>query len=151
VNLAQHILIFGVRVYRWVFSPAKIFVFGPGSACRFSPSCSQYALDAVASRGAMAGALLGIKRVCRCHPWGGCGYDPIPKGKSEARNPKSETNSKHEIRNSKAGASAAVPSKVFGTADEDFGVVSEFEFRGCFGFRISDFGFRHSDFRLRRR
>jgi len=79
VNAAQHILIFGVRLYRWVLSPAKIFIFGPGSGCRFDPSCSQYALEAVAAHGALAGTWLALKRVCRCHPWSECGADPIPK------------------------------------------------------------------------
>jgi uncharacterized protein len=78
VNLAQHILIFGVRVYRWVLSPAKIFLFGPLGQCRFEPSCSLYALEAVRIHGALAGTWLAIKRIARCHPWGGCGEDPVP-------------------------------------------------------------------------
>jgi hypothetical protein len=76
--VAQHILVFGVRLYRWVISPAKIFVFGPLGQCRFTPSCSVYALEAVTQHGALKGSWLGLRRMCRCHPWGGCGDDPVP-------------------------------------------------------------------------
>src|SRR5262245_30803471 len=78
MNPAQHILIFIVRLYRWVLSPAKTFLFGPLGRCRFTPSCSAYALDALRLHGAWAGSRLAVKRVCRCHPWGGCGDDPVP-------------------------------------------------------------------------
>jgi uncharacterized protein len=82
MNAAQHILIFGVRLYRWVLSPAKTFLFGPLGRCRFTPSCSEYALEAVRGHGAWAGSWLAIKRIGRCHPWGGCGDDPVPPAKS---------------------------------------------------------------------
>jgi len=78
VNLVQHILILLVRVYRWTLSPAKTFLFGPSGQCRFTPTCSQYALEAVRTRGALTGSWLAAKRICRCHPWGDCGYDPVP-------------------------------------------------------------------------
>ncbi len=78
MNLAQHVLILGVRMYRWVLSPAQAVVFGPLQRCRYSPSCSEYSLEAIQSRGALAGSWLGLKRICRCHPWGGCGHDPVP-------------------------------------------------------------------------
>jgi putative membrane protein insertion efficiency factor len=79
VNPAQHILILSVHAYRWTISPAQIFLFGPGSGCRFTPTCSQYALEAVRDHGAMAGGWLGVKRICRCHPWGECGHEPVPQ------------------------------------------------------------------------
>lgn len=78
MNAAQHILIFGVRLYRWVLSPAKTLLFGSLGRCRFTPSCSEYALDAVRDHGAVAGTWLAVKRIGRCHPWGGCGDDPVP-------------------------------------------------------------------------
>lgn len=78
MNAAQHILISGVRLYRWVISPAKTVLFGPLAHCRFAPSCSEYALEAVRLHGVLAGAWLALKRVGRCHPWGGCGWDPVP-------------------------------------------------------------------------
>jgi putative membrane protein insertion efficiency factor len=78
VNPVQHILIFAVRVYRWTLSPAKIFLFGPLGQCRFEPSCSAYAIEALKKHGAVFGSWLAMKRICRCHPWGGCGEDPVP-------------------------------------------------------------------------
>ncbi|MBI2926759.1 MAG: membrane protein insertion efficiency factor YidD [Verrucomicrobia bacterium] len=78
MNVAQHILILFIRVYRWVLSPAKAAVFGPFGRCRFTPSCSTYALEAVQAHGALAGSWLAARRICRCHPWGDCGHDPVP-------------------------------------------------------------------------
>lgn len=78
MNAGQHILIAIVRTYRWTLSPAKTFLFGPLGQCRFTPSCSEYALEAIKTHGAVTGGWCAIKRVCRCHPWGGCGHDPVP-------------------------------------------------------------------------
>ncbi|HAE54604.1 MAG TPA: membrane protein insertion efficiency factor YidD [Acidimicrobiaceae bacterium] len=47
-------------------------------SCRYSPTCSRYAIEAINQHGAMRGATLGLRRICRCHPWGGWGYDPVP-------------------------------------------------------------------------
>ena len=47
-----------------------------GGQCRFHPSCSQYAIDAITKYGAVSGSWRAIKRICRCHPWGGKGFDP---------------------------------------------------------------------------
>ncbi len=46
--------------------------------CRYQPTCSQYALEAIRKHGAIKGGYLASKRICRCHPWGGSGYDPVP-------------------------------------------------------------------------
>ena len=89
VNPVQHILIFAVRIYRWTLSPALRFVFGPDAGCRFTPTCSAYALDALRTHGALAGSWLATKRVCRCHPWRACGHDPVPPAKCEVRSAKS--------------------------------------------------------------
>ncbi|HEU5126083.1 MAG TPA: membrane protein insertion efficiency factor YidD [Verrucomicrobiae bacterium] len=78
MNPAQHILILLVRLYRWTLSPAKAVLFGPLGRCRFEPSCSQYALDALKTHGAISGSWLAVRRICRCHPYGGCGHDPVP-------------------------------------------------------------------------
>jgi len=77
MNVAQHTLIFAIRVYRWTVSPALLFLFGPTGGCRFTPSCSQYAMEAIRSRGTLAGSWLAAKRICRCHPWGDYGHDPV--------------------------------------------------------------------------
>src|SRR5579862_6100411 len=78
VNAAQLMLLLLVRIYRWVLSPAKTILFGPLGRCRFTPSCSAYALEAIQSHGALPGLWLSVRRVARCHPWGGCGHDPVP-------------------------------------------------------------------------
>jgi putative membrane protein insertion efficiency factor len=90
VKAAQHILVFCVRLYRWVISPAKTFLFGPLGRCRFTPSCSEYALEALRGHGAMAGSWLALKRIGRCHPWGGCGHDPVPEAQSKVQSLKSK-------------------------------------------------------------
>jgi hypothetical protein len=66
------ILISLIRFYQRFISPLT-----PPS-CRFTPTCSQYTLEAIQKYGALKGTWLGIKRICRCHPWGGSGYDPVP-------------------------------------------------------------------------
>ena len=67
-----------IRFYQWVISPVIHTICGPGSGCRFTPTCSQYFLEAVMKHGALRGSWLGIKRICRCHPRGGFGEDPVP-------------------------------------------------------------------------
>jgi len=52
-----------------------------GQGCRFKPTCSQYMIDAITEWGAFKGVWLGLRRIGRCHPWGGHGYDPVPKKK----------------------------------------------------------------------
>jgi putative membrane protein insertion efficiency factor len=79
VNPLPPILIFAIRAYRLTISPAQLFLFGPTGGCRFTPTCSAYALDAVQEHGALTGSILAVKRICRCQPWGGCGHDPVPK------------------------------------------------------------------------
>ena len=52
---------------------------GRPSPCRFDPSCSTYALEALESYGAVRGSWFSVRRILRCHPWGGHGYDPVPE------------------------------------------------------------------------
>ncbi len=47
-------------------------------SCRYQPSCSAYAIAAIERYGALAGGWMAVRRICRCHPWGGSGYDPVP-------------------------------------------------------------------------
>ncbi|MGH7522740.1 MAG: membrane protein insertion efficiency factor YidD [Gemmatimonadales bacterium] len=61
-----------IRGYQRFISP----LFPP--SCRFTPSCSQYALEAVERHGALRGTWLAVRRVARCHPWNAGGYDPVP-------------------------------------------------------------------------
>ncbi len=60
------------RLYQILLSPLL------PNACRYAPSCSQYGIEAVKKHGAIKGGYLTIKRILRCHPWGGHGYDPVP-------------------------------------------------------------------------
>ncbi len=85
-NAPGMVLIFPIRIYRWTISPALSLLFGPYGGCRFTPTCSQYAMDAIREHGALAGLALSARRICRCHPWGGCGHDPVP-GKTEHARP----------------------------------------------------------------
>lgn len=71
-RLFSTILILPIRFYRYCISP----LFPP--TCRFTPTCSEYAIEAITKHGPIKGLLLSIKRICRCHPWGGSGYDPVP-------------------------------------------------------------------------
>ena len=65
-------LILLVRFYQKFISPYK------PSCCRFTPTCSQYALEALRKYGPLKGSWLAFKRIIRSHPWGGSGYDPVP-------------------------------------------------------------------------
>ena len=82
MNIAQHLLIRMIGAYRWLVSPVLTALFSPGGMCRYSPSCSEYAQQAIQSHGVVAGAWLAARRVWRCHPWGGCGHDPVPEESS---------------------------------------------------------------------
>lgn len=85
MNAVQQMLILGVRLYRCVLSPAKVFFFGPLGRCRFTPSCSEYAEEAIRTHGGVEGSWLALKRIARCHPWGGCGADPVPEREQSTR------------------------------------------------------------------
>lgn len=74
----KHLLIVLVRGYQLALSPFLQVLGGPGCGCRFVPSCSNYCMEALRAHGAWRGSLLGLRRLARCHPWGGCGHDPVP-------------------------------------------------------------------------
>ena len=61
-----------IKLYQLLISP--LFP----SSCRYTPTCSNYTLEALKKYGVLKGSWLGIKRILRCHPWGGSGYDPVP-------------------------------------------------------------------------
>ena len=67
-----HILALPIRAYRLVFSPWV------GHNCRYAPTCSAYALEALQRHGGVKGGWLAARRILRCNPWGGTGYDPVP-------------------------------------------------------------------------
>ena len=68
--MGRHLIIALVNLYRATLGPFL------GGRCRYQPTCSQYMIDAVNKYGALKGGWKGLCRICRCHPWGGCGYDP---------------------------------------------------------------------------
>lgn len=71
-KLVGYVFIFLIKVYQYFISPML------GNACRYTPSCSQYGVEAIKKHGAFKGGWLTLKRIARCHPWGGHGHDPVP-------------------------------------------------------------------------
>jgi putative membrane protein insertion efficiency factor len=68
----RRVLIGIIRAYQYLLSPWW------GNHCRFTPTCSHYAVEALERHGAIAGLWLAIRRILRCHPWSAGGYDPVP-------------------------------------------------------------------------
>ena len=71
-TLITYPFIWLVRFYQVAISPLK------PPTCRFSPTCSTYAIEALRKYGLLKGGALALRRIMRCHPWGGKGYDPVP-------------------------------------------------------------------------
>ncbi len=67
-----------IRGYQLLISPVLHFLAGPAAGCRFTPTCSEYFLQAVETHGILRGGWLGLRRLARCNPWGGQGHDPVP-------------------------------------------------------------------------
>ena len=71
-KLITFLLILPIRFYQLAISPML------PSSCRYTPTCSQYSIEAIRKHGPFKGLWLGTKRILRCNPWGGSGYDPVP-------------------------------------------------------------------------
>ncbi len=71
-RMIARFFIFLIRIYQNTISLLL------PSTCRFTPSCSQYGVEALKKHGALKGGWMTLKRISRCHPWGGSGYDPVP-------------------------------------------------------------------------
>ena len=71
-RIASGILVGLIRFYQHAISPYL------APSCRYTPSCSQYGVEAIRKHGAIRGGWLTLKRIGRCHPWGGHGHDPVP-------------------------------------------------------------------------
>ena len=72
MTMLRAALIAPIRLYQWTLSPLL------GFNCRYAPRCSAYTIEAIATHGPVRGLWLGLKRILRCHPWGGSGHDPVP-------------------------------------------------------------------------
>lgn len=88
---AARLLCSAIRLYRYAVGPYL------PAACRYTPTCSAYALEALATHGALRGSWLAVRRLARCHPWAGFGYDPPPAPRRRG------------ARQAKTGASRAGP------------------------------------------
>ncbi len=73
----RQILIGLIRVYRYLLSPLL------GPCCRYTPTCSEYAMQAIQQHGPLRGSWLAFKRIGSCHPWGATGYDPVPEPRQD--------------------------------------------------------------------
>ncbi|MDG5799326.1 membrane protein insertion efficiency factor YidD [Marinilabiliaceae bacterium ANBcel2] len=71
-NILIALLIVPVKLYQYIISPMT------GPSCRYTPTCSQYTIEALKKHGPFKGFWLAIKRIVSCNPWGGSGYDPVP-------------------------------------------------------------------------
>ncbi|MBT5185512.1 MAG: membrane protein insertion efficiency factor YidD [Kordiimonadaceae bacterium] len=80
-SILSYVLKALITVYKYVISPLL------GPKCRYLPTCSSYAVEAIEIHGPLKGGWLGAKRILRCHPWGDSGYDPVPqKDNTESKN-----------------------------------------------------------------
>ena len=79
--MLTRVLIAAIRLYQAAVSPLT-----PG-ACRFTPTCSEYARRSLEAHGTLRGGRLAVRRLLRCHPWGGRGYDPVPEPPPSASRP----------------------------------------------------------------
>ena len=77
MNIIKYIFIIPIKLYQLFLSPLL------GPTCRFEPTCSTYALDALQKHGLAQGLQLTLKRLAKCHPWGGEGFDPVPEKKND--------------------------------------------------------------------
>ena len=75
--MIKKLLILLIKFYQKCLSPIL------PNVCRYTPSCSEYFIQALQIHGVIKGSWLGIKRILRCHPWGGKGYDPVPEKKEK--------------------------------------------------------------------
>jgi len=75
INWLKFVLVAPIRAYQYLLSPWL------GYGCRFTPTCSNYAIEAISERGPFVGLLLATRRISRCHPWCQGGHDPVPQRK----------------------------------------------------------------------
>lgn len=86
--MLKAIFIFFIRIYQRGISPHL------PATCRYQPTCSHYTVEAIQTHGAIKGLWLGLKRISRCHPMGGSGYDPVPPKVKKGENPQEKDENK---------------------------------------------------------
>ena len=92
LNLCSFFLLAPIFFYRWFISPLLPV------ACRYQPTCSVYAIDAIKLHGPLQGTVLAVKRIASCHPWSGYGYHPVPEDLNCNRNKKRKSVNKKRFR-----------------------------------------------------
>jgi len=80
-----------IKGYQWLVSPVL------AGSCRYYPTCSSYAIEAIEQHGPLKGTLLGLKRILRCHPWHDGGYDPVPNKKHHTKHTHETNDSCHHM------------------------------------------------------
>lgn len=85
MTMTARVLLGAIRLYQLALSPLL------GPHCRYQPSCSAYAMEAITRHGGRRGLWLAIRRIARCHPFGGWGYDPVPGTDTEKRDARDGT------------------------------------------------------------
>lgn len=79
-RVLRSVVVAPIRLYRAVISPLK-----PAPTCRFHPTCSAYAVDAIETHGVLRGGSLAVRRILKCHPWHSGGLDPVPAPNAQAQ------------------------------------------------------------------
>ncbi|MBF2758762.1 MAG: membrane protein insertion efficiency factor YidD [Ectothiorhodospiraceae bacterium AqS1] len=96
MRLPLRFLIACVKAYRWLISP----LFPP--CCRYLPTCSEYAIEALQRHGALKGSILSLRRLARCHPFSASGFDPVPPAAADAFKSPSSAGERNPMASSKA-------------------------------------------------
>jgi len=86
LHFPRWVIKIGILTYQKLLNPILHSIGGSCAGCRYTPSCSNYFLEAVEKHGALKGSWYGMRRICRCHPWGGSGEDPVPEKRSRNKN-----------------------------------------------------------------
>ena len=95
ISPAVRLAAFCLRIYQFTVSPIIHAICGPGAGCRFEPTCSCYAKEALEKHGLLSGGGLALRRICRCQPWQPGGYDPVPDLKTEKNKDIAPTLNRH--------------------------------------------------------